>query len=112
MKMNTKDRARIEHMLKATQEALSFMSGISKEAFFKDRKLILAIIKEIEIVGEAASKVTSQTQLELSNIPWEEIVSTRHRLIHGYFDINLEIVWVTLIEDLPDLLKKLEKILL
>jgi len=108
--MKDKDSARISHMLFAAKEALSFVKGKTEEEFATDRQLILAIIKEIEIIGEAANQITEEFKNQYSDIPWQDIIATRHRLIHGYFDVNLKIVWKTLTEDLPELVNFLSKI--
>jgi len=98
-------------MLAASKEATEFASGKSRKDLEKDRILTLAIIKSIEIIGEAASKVTADFKLINTNIPWDDIINMRHRLIHAYFDVNLDIVWQTVQTDLPDLVKVLEKII-
>jgi uncharacterized protein with HEPN domain len=72
--------------------------------------LVLAIIKELEIIGEAASKVSSETRERFPEIPWQDIVGMRNRFIHGYFDIDMDRVWDTVNADLPELLELLEKI--
>ena len=108
--MRDRDKNRLAHMLLATKEALSFVEGKSKEEFATDRQLILAIIKEIEIIGEAANNISEDFKSKNSQIPWKDIVDTRHRLIHGYFDINLDIVWQTLTKDLPELIKLLDEL--
>jgi len=74
----------------------------------RERLLVLALVKAIEIVGEAAYQVTEDTRAELADIPWEDIVGMRHRLVHAYFDINLDILWRTVQEDLPPLVAQLE----
>jgi len=66
--------------------------------------LTLAILKSIEIIGEAASKVTEDTRKKCSSIQWPDIVGMRNRLIHGYFDIDLDRVWDTIVEDVPQLI--------
>ena len=70
----------------------------------------LHLIKDIEIVGEAASRVTEAARRDLPWIPWEEIVGMRNRLVHAYFDINLDILWNTTQEDLPELIVQLERV--
>ena len=62
-----------------------------------------ALIKDIEIVGEAASRVSDETRAAFPDIPWAAIVATRNRLIHAYFDINLDVLWETIAVDLPAL---------
>ena len=70
--------------------------------------LVLALIKDVEIVGEAASRVSEESRTGLPGIPWSSVVAMRNRLIHAYFDIDLDILWQTVSEDLPELLVKLE----
>jgi uncharacterized protein with HEPN domain len=66
-------------------------------------------ILDIEIIGEAASKISKEKQTELSQIPWSQIIAMRNRLIHAYFDVDLDIVWKTVTEDLKPLINELEK---
>lgn len=96
-------------MLDAATEAVEFAIGKSRKDLDGDRKLTLAIIKSIEIIGEAASKVTETCRAENDNIPWKDVISMRNRLTHGYFDVNLDVVWETIQTDIPDLIKTLEK---
>jgi uncharacterized protein with HEPN domain len=77
----------------------------------RDRMLVLALIKDLEIVGEAASKISAEVRNQNSAIRWQDIIGMRNRLIHGYFDINLDIVWSTVTKDLPSLKAELEKLL-
>ncbi len=101
---------RLRHMLDAVREAISFSMGKSRSALDGDRMLVLSLVKEIEIIGEAASKVSQETQAAHTEIPWPELIGMRNRLIHAYFDINLDIVWQTVVEDLPALLSMLEEV--
>ena len=105
------DLIRLRHMLAAAKEALEFAAGKTRMDLEKDRLHMLAIIKSIEMIGEAASKVTETFKTEKSNIPWNDIINMRNRLIHAYFDVNLDIVWQTVKTDLPDLIKDLEEII-
>jgi uncharacterized protein with HEPN domain len=98
-------------MLAASREAMEFAADKTRMDLEKDRLHMLAIIKSIEIIGEAASKVTETFKTENSNIPWNDIINMRNRLIHAYFDVNLDIVWQTVKTDLPDLIKALEEII-
>ncbi len=72
--------------------------------------LILSVIKEIEIIGEASSKITEETKLKYKNVPWKDIVGMRNRLIHGYFDVDIELVWNTVQNNLPQLQSLLKEI--
>ena len=76
-----------------------------------DRLLLLALVKDIEIIGEAASRVSPEARAQWADIPWQDIVTMRHRLVHGYFDIDLDIVWNTVADDLPPLAAQLERAL-
>ena len=105
------DLIRIRHMLTAAKEAIEFAGDKTRKSLEKDRLHLLAIIKSIEIIGEAASKVSETFKTENSNIPWNDIINMRNRLIHVYFEVNLDIVWQTVKTDLPDLIKALEKII-
>jgi uncharacterized protein with HEPN domain len=95
-------------MLDATREAQGFVASRSRSDLDHDRLLLLALVKSVEIIGEAAARVSAETRLEWADIPWQDIVAMRHRLIHGYFDIDLDIVWNTVTEDLPHLAALLE----
>jgi uncharacterized protein with HEPN domain len=105
------DLIRVRHMLAAAKEAMVFAAGKTRMDLEKDRLHMLAIIKSIEIIGEAASRVTETFKTENSNIPWNDIINMRNRLIHAYFDVNLDIVWQTIKTDLPDLIKALKEII-
>ena len=98
-------------MVDASKEALSFVTGVKEKDFSKNRMIILSVIKDIEITGEAASRISEQTKLKHSDIPWKDIISMRNRLIHGYFDVDIKLVWNTTMNNLPSLLKSLKKIL-
>ena len=105
------DEIRLRHMLDAAREALSFAHGRTRGDLDNDRQLVLALVKAIEIVGEAAARVSEPTRRRLPDMPWERIVGMRNRLVHAYFDINPDIVWRTVQEDLPELIALVEKAL-
>ena len=108
--MAIKDSACIEHIIEAATEAISFLGDKSLEDLYTDRKLVLALMKEIEIVGEAASKLSKRLKAINPHIPWIQIVGMRNRLIHVYFDIDFEAIWNTVKYDLPPLLEEMKKI--
>lgn len=95
-------------MLDAAREAVTFASGRSAVDLAQDRLLALALVKCIEIIGEAASKVSAETRFRFNQIPWVDIVGMRNRLIHAYFDIDFERICDTIIVDLPPLIVNLE----
>jgi len=102
---------RLRHMLDAAREALSFSKNKTRNDLDSDRMLALSIIKSIEIIGEAASTVTKEFCDTRNEIPWANIVAMRNRLIHAYFDIDLDRVWDTITDDLPPLVSALEKVI-
>lgn len=106
-----KDEIRIRHMVDAASEAMAFVRARAREDLDRDRQLALSLVKLIEIVGEAAATVTEETRRRAPAIPWRSIVGMRHRLVHGYFEIDLDRVWDTVIDDLPALLPQLESLL-
>lgn len=109
--MQHDDIVRLSHMLDSAREAVSFISGKARIDLDSDRMLALSLVKSIEIIGEAASKVSEAARTKSPSIPWQDITAMRNRLIHAYFDINLDIVWDTVTQELPPLVLELEKIL-
>jgi len=106
--MQRDDLIRLRHMLDAAREAMSFAEGRKRADLDSDRMLVLSLVKAIEIIGEAAYQLSETTRAHLASIPWEDIIGMRHRLVHAYFDINLDILWRTLQDDLPALATLLE----
>jgi uncharacterized protein with HEPN domain len=100
----------IRHILDAAREALSFASGKTRLDLNTNRMLVLSLVKEIEIIGEAAGKVTEETKNKYKTIPWLDMVDMRNHLIHVYFEVDLDILWDTVVSDLPPLIEALDKI--
>jgi uncharacterized protein with HEPN domain len=105
------DGIRLRHMLDAARESIAFARGRTRMDLDADRMLVLALVKAIEIIGEAAHRISPVTRGDFPMIPWDIIVGMRHRLVHGYFDINLDILWKTVQEDMPMLVALLRKML-
>ena len=106
--MRRDDTSFLLDMLVAAREATAFARGLSFSGFAGDRRSQLAILKSVEIVGEAASRVSAETRDRNPDIPWREIVGMRNRLVHAYFEIDLRLVWDTVNADLPALVSQLE----
>ncbi len=106
--MYVDDETRLQHIREAAIEACQMMQGAIRQDLDTDRKLSLAIVRLLEIIGEAANGISLNYQQSHPELPWIEMISMRNRLIHGYFDVNLDIVWKTVQEDLPSLLKRLD----
>jgi uncharacterized protein with HEPN domain len=105
------DLVRLRHMLDSAKEAVELIQGKSRADLDTNRVVSLALVRLLEIVGEAANRVTTATRLQYPDIPWSQIVGLRHRLIHGYDTINLDILWKILTEDLPALITQLKRII-
>ena len=108
--MSEIDNVRVRHILDAAREAVNFAEGRSRADLDTDRKLNLSLVRLLEIIGEAARGLSQEFRQEHPDLPWKSMVGIRDRLIHGYFDINLDVVWQTVTEDLPPLIAQLEKI--
>jgi len=106
--MNEADVIRLRHMRDAAREVLAFTQHRARSDLDGDRMLVLALVKAIEIIGEAAYQLSDDARDELPDIPWNDIIGMRHRLVHAYFDINLDILWQTAQDDIPALLAVLE----
>ena len=102
------DRLRLLHMLEHAREAVKLTDGKTRADLAGDRLLDLALVRLVEIVGEAASRVSEETQARHPRIPWREVTAMRHRLAHGYDAVDLDILWDTIREDLPPLIAQLQ----
>jgi uncharacterized protein with HEPN domain len=105
--MRDEDRVRLLHMIDAAEAVAQFVAGRNREDLDRDRMLLFALVHAIEILGEAANKISPDVQSAAPQIPWKAIVSMRNRLIHGYFEINGTIVWNTATVEVPALLPPL-----
>ncbi len=102
------DLTRLRHIVEAAHEVALFLEAKTRDDLHRDPLLARAVVKSIEIVGEAAARISPKMRAALPEIPWPDIVSMRNHLVHGYFDINLDVVWSTAQDDLPPLLRQVE----
>ncbi|WP_423928426.1 DUF86 domain-containing protein [Candidatus Palauibacter sp.] len=98
------DAAYLLDMLLAARDAEEFASGLSFRQFEQDRLRQHAILKAIEIIGEAAAGVSAEAREQHPEIPWREIIGMRNRLVHAYFEVDAERVWETVQRDIPKLI--------
>lgn len=105
------DTDRLRHMRDAANAALGFIQGRGRVDLDTDLMLQFALVRALELIGEAADKLPDSTHSAHPSIPWSEIIGMRHRLIHGYFDVDLDIVWNVAIRKLPDLITWLDSLL-
>jgi uncharacterized protein with HEPN domain len=92
-------------------EAMTMVQGKKRSDLNSDRMMELSLIRLVEIIGEAAARVGTESREKYPSIPWLQIVGMRNRLIHGYDAVDPDVLWDTIIDDLPPLIDELEKIL-
>ena len=109
--MRRDDLIRMRHMLDAAQKAITFAVGKSRTDVARDPMLAYALVRAVEVIGEAASKISRDSQERHNEIPWRQVIGIRHRLIHGYDDINFDILWETVTTALPPFVRTLEGII-
>jgi len=109
--MSPEDRVRLLHMVEAAEDAMSFVAGRSRSELELDRKTLFAVIRCVEIVGEAAAKISETTRACAPDIPWGAIVGMRNRLVHAYFDVDTDVVWKTATIELPALKNRIQTLL-
>lgn len=100
----------IAHILESMQLIGEFTKGISKEKFLKSVQLQDAIIRRLEIIGEAAKNLPEEFRKRHTAIPWSEMARTRDKLIHGYFGVDLDLTWDIVKKDLPALKRKISRL--
>jgi uncharacterized protein with HEPN domain len=105
------DRVRLRHMLDAALEVQEYVGSSIPEDLNRDRKLVHSLVRLLEIIGEAAAQLSEELRANAPEIPWPIVIGMRNRLIHAYFSINLNVVWSTSTEDIPPLIKELQRLL-
>lgn len=105
------DRIRVQHMLEAIEMIEVFMKGRSMDDLALDAMLRFAVVKQLEIIGEAASRITRETLDAEPSIPWKQVILMRHVLVHDYYRIDVPTVWNTVTNDLGPLKEALLKLL-
>ncbi|MBS0620972.1 MAG: DUF86 domain-containing protein [Verrucomicrobia bacterium] len=109
--MENKDLARLKHMLDSAEAILSFTKGKRRASLDNNRILLSAVLRELEIIGEAANRISDKTKKRFPDLPWRELVGMRNRLIHAYFDVDHDIIWQTVRESIPSFLSQLQVII-
>lgn len=87
-----------------------YTKRLSFNSFSKDEKTVDAVIRNLEIIGEAANNIPKEIKVNYPDIPWEKMISMRNKIIHEYFGVDLDILWATIKEDIPELKRKIRKI--
>lgn len=106
-------RDRIDHMIEAAKQACSYVDGMSRDEFFGDKRTQQAVILNLILIGEEATKLLTDDEALTTQhalVPWRSMKGMRNRIAHGYFEINLETVWETTQTALPGVLRQLTPI--
>ncbi len=101
---------RIADIKQAIRKILNYTKEIDEKFFETDEKTIDAVIRNLEIIGEAAKHIPIETRKRHPEIPWKEIIGMRNKVIHEYFGVDWEILWQTVSEDIPQLKKQIAKV--
>ncbi len=109
--MSKSDLIRLRHMLEAAREAVKFAEGHKPSDLRQNPLWALGLVKCVEIIGEAAARISREGKAECPHIPWPPIVAMRNRLVHVYFDVDLDQIWKALTDDLPPLITQLVMVL-
>lgn len=104
------DVIRLRHMLDHSREAVALLKGKTRAELADSRLLQLGLVRLVEIVGEAGARVSKEERAKHPQIPWDDVVGMRNRLIHGYDTVDLDILWDTVKDDLPRLIEALERV--
>jgi len=106
-----RDKAYLKHILDAISNIEKFIEGVNKENFLSNVEKQYAVLRGLEIIGEATKNLSEELKKKHPNIPWKEIAGMRDKLIHQYFGVNLDLVWETIKTELPELKNQISRIL-
>lgn len=101
-----------QDILTSLENIAEYTKGLDLESFKSDKKTVDAVVRNLEIIGEAAKNIPKRLRNQYSKIPWEKMVGMRNKVIHEYFGVDVEILWQTLQEDLPELKKQIKGLVL
>ena len=111
LNISPEDRIRLKHMLDASLEIQQYVQSGARADLDSDPKLVHSLVHLLEIIGEAANQVSDELREKTADIPWVIIIGMRNRLIHAYFDIDLNVVWSTATVDMPLLITELKDLI-
>jgi uncharacterized protein with HEPN domain len=106
--MLAEDIVRLRHMVDACELVARFIEGRNRADLDTDLQLLYALVRAMEVIGEAASRMSDPGRARIDGVPWSAIISMRNRLIHGYFDVDPDIVWTTATVEIPALRSTLD----
>ena len=110
MKEPERDQGRLQDIIEAADNIISFTVGLSQEELQVDKLRYYAVVKNVEIIGEASYMLTTEFKESHSEIPWDDIIRMRHVLVHGYATILPELLWQTALNDVPKLKRQIQEL--
>lgn len=110
MSQSPRETAALNDILVAARDARQFVDGIDHATFQADRKTQFAVVRALEIVGEAAKRISQDVRDQFPDVPWRSMTGIRDRLVHDYENVDVEVVWQTVTEDVPELIRLFEAI--
>jgi uncharacterized protein with HEPN domain len=105
------DSVYLHHIIDAFMQIEYYIDGVSHEEFLSNKLLQDGVIRQLEVMGEAARNLSDDLRNEYPQVPWRQMIGLRNRMIHAYFNVNLQIIWEIVRGDLPDLKRETESIL-
>jgi uncharacterized protein with HEPN domain len=106
-----KDEVYLQHILDAIADIEKFIEGVTHDEFLKNKEKQYAVLRALEIIGEASKNLSTELKTKNRAIQWKDIAGMRDKLIHAYFGINLNLVWETTKKNLPELKQQIDNIL-
>ncbi len=109
--MNDRDRLRLRHIVDAAERIAGYLDGADRASFLANRMLQDAVIRNLEIVGEACVNLSAEFREAHAEVPWLKASGIRNRLVHGYFDVDLGVVWQTAVDAMPEFAGQVRRII-
>jgi len=111
MREQLRDNGRLQHIAEAIDNIFEFVMGVTFDEYCSNKMMRFAVVKNLEIIGEASYMLSKEFKKQHPEIDWKEIIAMRHLLVHGYYNIKDEEVWTAIEDDLPQLKEQIKRIM-